>query len=95
VGGIVGRNIGTLNKCNYYAISGKSLSSFTALRTFNVLALVESVSARGGIAGINDNSLKKATIENCKVFGTDDEQAITSYGHTRGAYGKIVGIQTE
>lgn len=95
VGGIVGRNIGTLNKCNYYAVSGKSLSSFTALRTFNVLALVESVSARGGIAGINDNSLKKATIENCKVFGTDEEQAITSYGHTRGAYGKIVGIQTE
>ena len=94
VGGIVGRNAGIINRCNYYAISGKALSSFTALRSFNLISAIESVSARGGIAGINDNSTKKASITDCKVFGTTDEQAITSYGHTRGSYGKYVGLET-
>ena len=94
VGGIVGRNAGVINHCTYYAISGKALSSFTALRTFNVFSALESVSARGGIAGINDNRSKTASITDCKVFGTDDDQAITSYGHTRGGYGKYVGLET-
>ncbi len=95
VGGIVGRNAGVINRCNYYAISGKALSSFTALRTFNVFSALESVSARGGIAGINDNRSNTASITDCKVFGTDDDQAITSYGHTRGGYGKYVGLETK
>ena len=94
VGGIVGRNAGAVDRCTYFAISGKGLSSFTALRSFNVFSALESVSARGGIAGINDNSLNNASIKDCKVFGTDEEQAITSYGHTRGAYGKFVGLET-
>ncbi|MBR4330508.1 MAG: hypothetical protein IKP71_11740, partial [Candidatus Riflebacteria bacterium] len=95
VGGIVGRNAGVINHCNYYSISGKALSSFTALRTFNVFSALESVSARGGIAGINDNRSNTASITDCKVFGTDDDQAISSYGHTRGGYGKYVGLETK
>ena len=54
VGGIAGRNAGLLKSCNYFAVSGKGLNSFTALRTFNLISALESVSARGGIAGIND-----------------------------------------
>ena len=94
-GGIAGRNASKIKSCNYYSVSGKGLNSFTALRTFNVFAALESVSARGGIAGINDNTHKNASIENCKVFGTGDEQAISSYGHTRGNYGKIVGLEAK
>ncbi len=93
VGGIAGRNAGVLNKCNYYSLSGNGQSSFTALRSFNLFSALSSVSARGGIAGINDNNYKKASVVDCKVFGSNDDQAIVSYGHTRSNYGKIIGLE--
>ena len=95
VGGIAGRNAGLISHCNYYSITGKGLSSFTALRSFNVFAALESVSARGGIAGINDNTYKNAAIENSKVFGNNNSQIIASYGHSRGTYGEITGLNIE
>ncbi len=95
VGGIAGRNAGVINRCNYFAISGKALSSFTALRSFNPISALESVSARGGIAGINDNSQNKASIENSKVFGNDSDEAIATYGHSRGSYGRIIGLEVK
>ena len=82
-----------MNKCNYYALSGNGQSSFTALRSFNLFSALSSVSARGGIAGINDNNYKKASVVDCKVFGSKDDQAIASYGHTRSNYGKIIGLE--
>ena len=93
VGGVAGRNTGEINSCKFFAVSGKGLSSFTSLRSFNVLSALSSVSARGGIAGINDNSRNNAVIENSKVYGNNKEEAITTYGHTRSAYGEIVGLQ--
>ena len=93
VGGVAGRNAGLLNKCNFFAVSGKGLSSYTALRSFNFFSAIRSVSARGGIAGIQDNTNNKSSINDCKVFGSGNEQAITSYGHSRGNYGKIIGLE--
>lgn len=94
VGGIAGRNTGALNDCKYFAVSGKGLSSFTSLRSFNLFTALSSVSARGGIAGINDNSQNAASIYRCKVFGAvESEEAISSFGPARGSYGKEVGLQ--
>lgn len=95
VGGIAGRNSGVLNNCNYYFVSGKGLTNFTAIRSFNLFSVLESVSARGGIAGINDNTNKRASVSNCKVLGNKEEQAIISYGHVKENYGEIIGMQVE
>ena len=93
VGGIAGRNAGELDRCTYFAVSGKGLSSFTALRSFNLFSALSSVSARGGIAGINDNTNNTASIKNSKVFGSGEAQAIAGYGPSRGNYGRETGLQ--
>lgn len=95
VGGVAGRNNGIMDGCKYFAVSGKGLSNFTSLRSFNVFAALCSVSARGGIVGINDNSKNTASITNCKVLGNSDSKLISTYGYARGSYGEIAGMQIE
>lgn len=93
VGGIAGRNSGALTSCKYYFTNGKELTSFTAMKSLAPSVAIRSVSARGGIVGVNDSTVNNAIVEGCKVIGSSNEQAIASYGYLRSSYGTVSGLE--